>query len=215
MLNRFYRRDTSTIIQVRNTSDPEVPFIAFTICPDYHSSYKQDVLAKHNITVDNYRNDAMWYPNENDSNFNAKVFFHEITHEIHEIVEKIEISTMSMNQPKVIVEMLKELGQKYVEFTTQYTDTYGRCYTMSVTESLKILGITKIKFTTRMNVYIFLDHPGQHLHPNSRSKVSWKIYLKICPSGQLIRALILIILSIYCRFTPLWGRGTTLMYIMI
>ena len=124
-LFRFYKRDTSTIIQVRNTSDPEVPFIAFTVCPDYHSAYKKDVVSKYNISVEDYRHRAIWYPNETDPNFNAKAFFHEITHEIHEIIEKIEISTMSMNTPKVVVEILKELGQKYVEFTTQYENTYN------------------------------------------------------------------------------------------
>ena len=125
ILSRFYRRDTSTIIQARNTSGPEVPFIVFTVCPDFHSAYKKDVLSKHNITFEEYKYEANWYPNETDLSFNVKAFFHEITHEIHEIIEKIEISTMSMNTPKVVVEILKELGQKYVEFTTQYENTYA------------------------------------------------------------------------------------------
>ena len=174
---------------MRNTSDPEVPFIAFTVCPDYHSAYKKDVVSKYNISVEDYRHRAIWYPNETDPNFNAKAFFHEITHEIHEIIEKIEISTMSMNKPKVVVEMLKELGQTYVEFTTQYEDTYGRCYTMSVTESLKILGITKIKFTTLLGVYIFLDHPGQHLHVNSRSKVNRNRFQRVSVIRYLYKSM--------------------------
>ena len=101
----------------------------------------------------------------------AREFFHEVTYELDEIIDEIEISTMSLVHPKIIIEITKTLDSKYVKFTTQYADTYGRCYTMNATEELLLLGITKITFITRLGVYVFLDHPGQHLHVNSRSKV--------------------------------------------
>lgn len=170
-MTRFYRRDTSTLIQVRPTSDSEIPFVAFTICPDYYSAYKKDVLAKYNLTVKSYRRDAKWYPELHTKDFSAKDFFRKITFEIFEMIKKIEISTMNLRRPKVVVDVLKGLNKDYLEFDTQYTDTYGRCYTVQVTDNLKSLGITKIKFVTHLGVYIFLDHPGQHLHVNSRSKV--------------------------------------------
>ena len=153
-----------------------------------YSAYKKDVLSKNNMTVSDYRHAAMWYPENYNTNLNAKGFFHEITHEIHEIIDRIEISTMSLNHSKVIVDILKEFGRKYVEFTTEYVDTYGRCYTMTVTDSLKSLVITKVTFITRLGVYIFLHHPGQHLHVNSRTKVFllFQIYRNIFKTTFII-----------------------------
>ena len=119
----------------------------------------------------------MWYPSDDKSKINGREFFHEVTYEIHEIVDKIKISTMSLAQPKIVIEMLKELDRKYVEFITQYSDTYGRCYTMMATESLLRLGVTNVAFITRMGVYVFLDHPGQHIHGNSRAKVICRLRL--------------------------------------
>ena len=159
------------MIQVRSTSDSEIPFVAFTICPGYHTAYKKDVLAKHNLTANNYRYKAMWYPEWYDDSFDANEFFLQSTFEMFEIIEKIEISTMNLKRPKVVLDASKLSNEEYLEFTTQYTDTYGRCYTMHVTNNLKSLGITKIKFVTKLSVFVFLDHPGQHLHVNSRSKV--------------------------------------------
>ena len=113
----------------------------------------------------------MWYPEWYDDSFDANEFFLQSTFEMFEIIEKIEISTMNLKHPKVLLDESKLSNKEYLEFTTQYTDTYGRCYTMHVTDNLKSLGITKIKFVTKLSVFIFLDHPGQHLHVNSRSKV--------------------------------------------
>ena len=145
--------------------------MAFTVCPEYHSAYKKEILEKYNITVKDYRYASVWYPTEDITAISGRELFHDVTYEIHEIIEKIEISTMSLGHPKIVIEMLKELDRKYVEFTTQYSDTYGRCYTMNATESLLRLGITNVAFSTHMGVYVFLDHPGQHIHGNSRSKV--------------------------------------------
>ena len=125
----------------------------------------------YNISVNDYRYGAKWYPRENITTKNARQFFHNITHELNEVIEKITISTMSLDKPKIKVVSGNRTDTKYATFTTQYTDTYGRCYTMNATEKVLALGITKVTFVTRMGVYVFLDHPGQHLHVNSRSKV--------------------------------------------
>ena len=169
------KKETTTIVRVKPTSDPDITFVAFTVCPAYHIAYKKETLKKYNITVDDYRYGSVWYPTEDIPPKNGREFFHEVTYEIHEVIEKIVISTMSLNRSKIEIEMQKELDRKYVKFTTQYVDTYGRCYTMNATEGLLRLGVKNVAFITRMGVYVFLDHPGQHLHGNSRSKVICKL----------------------------------------
>ena len=128
-------------------------------------------MARYNVTVDDYRYGSVWYPTKDITHVNAREFFHNITHEIHEVIEQVEITTMSLDEPRIVIEILKKSDRKYVEFITQYEDTYGRCYTMNATDNLLKLGVTKVTFITLMGVYVFLDHPGQHLHVNARSKV--------------------------------------------
>ena len=176
------KKETSTIVRVKPTSDPKTTFISFTICPDYHSAYKREVLKNHNMTVRDYRDkNAMWYPPQDANYTDAREFFHNITYEIHEVIEKIKISTMSLNksEAKIYITQFENFKQENVEFHTQYEDTYGRCYTVNATQRLLDLGLKYVEFIARMGVYIFIEHPGQHLHGNSRSKVMKIFYHKI------------------------------------
>ena len=169
---RFLKNEATTIVRVKPTSDTETQFVSFTICPEYHSAYKRDVLKNHNMTADDYRfQRALWYPANDMKIMDGKEFFHFVTFEMHEIIEKIKISTMSLDSPKIVIDDFQNFTQRYVEFYTQYEDTYGRCYTMNATESLLGLKLKYVEFVTRMSVYVFIEHPGQHLHGNSRSKV--------------------------------------------
>ena len=124
------------------------------------------------MTADDYRfKRAIWYPTNDMKITDGNEFFHAVTFEMHEIIEKIKISTMSLDSPKIVIDDFQDFTQRYVEFYTQYEDTYGRCYTMNATESLLELKLKYVEFVTRMSVYVFIEHPGQHLHGNSRSKV--------------------------------------------
>ena len=160
-------------MRVKPTSDPETTFVSFTICPSYHSAYKRDVLKRYNLNVSDYRGEnAVWYPTDETDSRDARQFYHNITYEIDEVIEKIKISTMSLITPKVTITKFNEFKQEYVEFYTQYEDTYGRCYTLNATQALLSLRLKYVTFITRMGVYVFIEHPGQHLHGNSRSKVT-------------------------------------------
>ena len=176
---RFLKNEATTIVRVKPTSDTETQFVSFTICPEYHSAYKRDVLKNHNMTAHDYRfQRAVWYPANDMKIMDGKEFFHSVTFEMHEIIEKIKISTMSLDSPKIVIDDFQNFTQRYVEFYTQYEDTYGRCYTMNATESLLKLKLKYVEFVTRMSVYVFIEHPGQHLHGNSRSKVLPFFYSK-------------------------------------
>ena len=93
---------------------------------------------------------------------------------------------MNVVSSKIVIDDFREFKQPYVEFYTQYEDTYGRCYTMNATERLLRLQLKYITFITRMRVFVFIEHPGQHLHGNSRSKVQHWIYYKIHASKENI-----------------------------
>ena len=124
------------------------------------------------MTAHDYRfQRAMWYPTNDMKIMDGKEFFQSVTFEMHEVIEKIKISTMSLDSPKIVINNFHKFTQKYVEFYIQYEDTYGRCYTINATESLLGLKLKYVEFVTRMSVYVFIEHPGQHLHGNSRSKV--------------------------------------------
>ena len=169
---RFFLKETTTIVRVKPTSDLNTPYVAFTICPNFHSAYRKDMLRNtYNMSVNDYRYNSKWYPTKDINGENAKEFFHNITYGLNDVIYKMEISTMSLTEPKVQVAPKEDDSKEYATFFTQYTDTYGRCYTMVAKDEVLALGITKVTIIARMGVYVFLDHPGQHLHSNSRSKV--------------------------------------------
>ena len=162
---------------MKSTSDPETTFIVFTICPEFHSAYKKEKLELYGISSENdYRYNSVWYPTMNKTTSkNGREIFHDITHELHELIDIVEISTQSLARPKIVIDTQKELNKIYVEFSTKYVDTFGRCYTMKPARDLLDLGVTKVEFVSYIGVYVFLEHPGQHLHVNSRSKVICKL----------------------------------------
>ena len=172
LLLRFFLKETTTIVRVKPTSDLNTPYVAFTVCPDYHFAYRKDMLKNiYNISVNDYRQKSNWYPTKDVTPENAKEFFHNITYDLNDVIHKLEISTMSLTKPKVRVAPIDEASKEYASFFTQYSDTYGRCYTMVAKDEVLSLGITKVTIVAKMGVYVFLDHPGQHMHSNSRSKV--------------------------------------------
>ena len=115
LMFRFSKNETTTIVRVKPTSDPETTFVSFTVCPSYHSAYKRDVLETYNLSVSDYRDkNAIWYPNEEASSETARQFYHNITYEIDEVIEKIKISTMSLITPKVEIKKFNNFKQKFV-----------------------------------------------------------------------------------------------------
>ena len=169
-------KETTTLVRVKPTSDPETAFVSFTICPQFHNAYKKSSLERYNITPNQYRYGSVWYPQqEMESKINGTEIFHEVTYELHEIIQNVEIGTMSLTHPKIVINPAKEVDREDVVFATKYMDTFGRCYTMTPARSLLALRLTKFEFVTRIAVYVYLDHPGQHLHDNSRAKVIYYI----------------------------------------
>ena len=61
-------------------------------------------------------------------------------------------------------------------YVTKYYQTFGKCFSIEINPNVTKMGITKIEFYAKLNIYIYLHHPGQYMDQDSKSKVS-KLHL--------------------------------------
>ena len=62
-----------------------------------------------------------------------------------------------------------EMDANYV---TKYDQTFGKCFSIEINPNVTKMGVTKIEFYAKLNIYIYLHHPGQYMDVDSKSKVS-------------------------------------------
>ena len=99
---RFFLKETTTIVRVKPTSDLNTPYVALTICPNFHSAYRKDMLRNtYNLSVNDYRYNSKWYPTKDINRENAKEFFHNITYGLNDVIYKMEISTFTFKYQKL------------------------------------------------------------------------------------------------------------------
>ena len=67
-------------------STNEAEFPAFTICPDYHEAYKEDILEKYNLTGDDVRNMKM----PANLSMSIKDLLDSITYSLDELLNQLE-----------------------------------------------------------------------------------------------------------------------------
>ena len=63
-------------------------------------------------------------------------------------------------------------------YVTKYDDIFGKCFSVEINPNIAKMGITKIEFYAKLNIYIYLHHPGQYMDVDSKSKVS-KLYIYV------------------------------------
>ncbi len=153
-LKRYLRRDSKVISTLKSTG--EVTFLTFSICPAYHSAYKEKVLQSLGTSKSLYRV-GNFTTNSTESPWKI---FEQVTYDLTEIVDKLEIRTLDQG---VLVNV------QNVQWTEKRHMTFGRCYSMDLDEILTALGIEAIAITAKIDTFIYLHHPGQFL--NSKSKV--------------------------------------------
>ena len=172
-------------MHIKPSSDPEVPFAGFTICPEYNSAYKNEGLVKHRLGKNAYRGQkAAWY---NDSDQHAVTLdghnvYRDVTHGMDEVLRSIYVGTRSKSvlrkfdrqtkSSKNSIEDWVVEDMEGIKIITKYHHTFGRCYCMEIAENIKKLGITAVSITTKMDVNIWIEHPGQHMFLDSRERVS-------------------------------------------
>ena len=65
-------------------------------------------------------------------------------------------------------------GSKYlknIEITTKYWNSLGKCYSLYLKDNVVKQSIQRIDIATRIDTLIYFGHPGQFMHPNSKTKV--------------------------------------------
>ena len=165
-IKRFIQSETKAIISEKRTGD--TTFIAFTICPSYADAYNAKVLEGLGSSVDQYRGGNFTLGNYPDFS-NSYQAFESVSHNLSYLIKSIKISTADTTRSKVKVPIRKKSEE--ATLVTKYDSTFGRCYSLQLDRSVTALGITKIEFSTRLNIYIYLHHPGQYMDVDSKSKV--------------------------------------------
>jgi hypothetical protein len=62
-----------------------------------------------------------------------------------------------------------------LNWTTQTSPTYAKCFILSIPDNIKKLRILNVNLEVNQESHIFLLHPGQFLNPDSKSKVEAKL----------------------------------------
>ena len=164
-IERYVQANTKAIITEERTGD--TTFIAFTICPDYGDAYDENVLHYFGSTVNQYRGGNFTLAKGVLNNYEA---FNKVAYNLSEVVKSITISTADSSRPKVHVKI--QAKSENAKLVTKYDSTFGKCFSLQIDPSVTALGITKIEFNTRLNIYIYLHHPGQYMDVDSKSKAS-------------------------------------------
>ena len=73
--------------------------------------------------------------------------------------------------PRFNVEFSNDRFTEYLEITTKYWPTFGRCYSMHPRNHVLKFGVYGIDIVARVNLFIYFGYPGQFMYPNSKAKV--------------------------------------------
>ena len=161
-LERFLKVDTKVISSLRSTG--EDTFMAFTICPTYHNAYKEKVLQSLGTSMRIYRGGNF---TTNSTGKSPWEIFVQVTHDLEDIIETLEIQTYDTGYEKIA----DLSNSKSIQWTIKPYSTFGRCYSMNLDPTLTALGIVSFSIKTKLDIYIYLHHPGQFMNINTKSKV--------------------------------------------
>ena len=151
--------------------DINTPFVDLTICPTYTAAYKDDVLKAYGIKKKEYRHKAVYSPSKNSRDMDLRAIFKSVTYDIEEMLFRIVIKTTNRQKARFDIEFDKPNFTDHIDVKTIYWDSYGRCFSIYPKDHVLKLGVRLIEFVARIDVYIYFGHPGQFLHPNTKSKV--------------------------------------------
>ena len=146
------------------------PFIGIIVCPDYHSSYKSNILNGYGLNKTRYIN-GRYFPLNDSNGHNGSIIFESVTHNIHDILKQIDVLTRSGWKSAFVIKFEKNNHSEHIDVEIKYWPSFGRCYSLSLKQHILNQGINFIGFTSRVGIYIYLTYPGQFTHPNSKTKV--------------------------------------------
>ena len=146
--------------------------MGFMICPDYRVAYKDYFLKKYGLKKYAYRWNGVYVNHTNGGqNENLRNIFNAITHRMDEIVSWIIVYSDNSGKDGVKIDLNGTDHQQNIEITTKYWNSLGRCYSIYPKGHLLEQSILMIDIATRIDALIYLGHPGQFMHRNSKTKV--------------------------------------------
>lgn len=159
-IEKYLAKDSRVVIKVKSTGN--TTFLAFTICPEYFESYKDDLLKKHNSSKEHIREVG---------NFSvmSTLTFDQITHEFNDIITKIKLTTGSRDRPTI--DLYSNIDSADARFVPKYTLLFGRCFSMELLQSVTKLGIAQVAFTGKKSFYVYIHHPDQFFDLDTETKV--------------------------------------------
>ena len=139
---------------------------AFTICPNYDSSYNETRLQELGIPGrDGYRREGLW---EGNSGAGQRGVFDIVAHKLDEIVENMEFLMVHNGR-----ENKTKLSGKQVEHLLEVREilnpTYGRCFEVDLAKLNQT--IESVSLVTFVPIYLYVNIPGQFHNGDSYSKI--------------------------------------------
>ncbi|TRY78401.1 hypothetical protein TCAL_10417 [Tigriopus californicus] len=166
---RYFQYDTTATLSVKPTG--EATFLAFSICPAFEAAYKNDVLDNYGITEKNYQK-GIYTPTINPENKSHEDIFNEATYTLEEILMEIKLKTSNQSWTEVAVPFkFEEWDNEIAAWDTNYHQLYGKCYTMSLQPDIAQMEVTQVQVESKINIFVFLHHPGQFNDFNSKTKM--------------------------------------------
>ena len=169
--NRYQKYSTSTKTNVQRTSEKNVPFVDFVVCPSYEMAYKKNVMKYYGLDIQKYRRGKSFYPVNHGKDIDPRKLFNATTYNVSELFSQIVVRTLNKDEPKIKIDFSSQNFSDRVIMTTKYYDELGRCYSVHFSDEVIQFGIISVAIQTKVDIYVYFVYPGQFMHVNSKSKV--------------------------------------------
>ena len=167
---RYFNYETTAILSVRPTGN--APFLSFTICPDYDTSYNPEKLKKYNIDRLQYQRGSY---NHSGPDRSPRQLFEEVTYKLEEIIKFARVSTWDEYNSTIVIPVDGTLDPKLGRWVKKIHILYGYCYSLEIFSALSAFGISELAMESYVDIFIMLHHSGQFLDYNTKSKVKMEV----------------------------------------
>ena len=136
-------------------------------------AYNDEMIDFYGLSKGDYRWKGRWSPTKNGNGKDLRKVFADISHGVDEIFVNIRIKTLNKQKPYVDINFAKDNYIESLIVTTKYWATIGRCFSIIPSKEVQQLGVYSMILETRMDVYVYIGHPGQFLAADGmKTKVS-------------------------------------------
>ena len=148
-----------------------VPFVAITICADFSVAYKDAALRTYGLDKYMYLYKGVYVNLTSKKGDDLRLIYDSITLDVHELISQMTFFTAEGGANGVKIEFNKTNHFDDIKIVTTHWVGIGKCYSISPNAHLLEQSIQIIDIVSRIDAYIYFGHPGQIMHPNSKTKV--------------------------------------------